>query len=917
MLLGKALRSRVGQRLFLRFLLATLLPLAVMGTVAYLTISGMLIDNARERLAQDAKLLGMNQIEHVNQLAQALKRIARGPTAAAASELASSHGFSRLTELDPSHLQGLAKEQRHHLERGLVSVRLSPQPAPHAAMQALVEGSRIVVQGDIDPATLWANDRNPEHACILTQDLAPLHCSPWFSKRDIESWRAAMARQNKGSLDWRAHDEDYVVGFWKTSLDASYAHPGFIVVVADQKRNVLQGLSHFQLIFPAMLLLGLGLSAWLALGQIRRQLSPLDALTHGTEQIAKGDFSARVSTEGSDEFALLARSFNQMSAHLDGTFNMLGLLAELDRAIIQSSRFDAIVGILLKKLPGALPISGARVITLERGASSVACDPGAAHAVCHMSSSLRETLEQQFVPPERAGCLWLNPGDALHAGLARALAFMPQEPLLACPVWIDTQLHAVLMLAPSSVPGQAQALMSAGQNLADRLSVAACNLAAEHQLIHQAHHDALTQLPNRTLLADRAEQAMLHASRDGCCVGLLLVDLDNFKQINDSLGHSFGDKLLVECARRLRSSVRLSDTVARVGGDEFVLLVPDLVAKSANETLARLGESINAIVAEPFVLADRQVTTLASIGIALYPDHTQHFEDLFKMADAAMYESKREAPGHYRFYSQDMNGTLQERFELTQALRTAIAQNQMVLHYQPKVDPTTREIQGAEALVRWFSPQHGQVPPDRFVPLLDEMGLSIELDEWVLDEACRQMSQWDNSGLRPFPVSINLAPSHLLDNRLCDKVTASLERHGLPAKRLEIEIIEAAAISPSPAVRQNLVRLQQMGIQIALDDFGTGYSSLVYLTTVPLNILKLDRGFISNLTVDTKQQSIVEHILSLAKSLGLTIVAEGVEDEAQLRWLEKRGCDLIQGFLISRPLPPGALAAMHGDLVEA
>lgn len=577
---------------------------------------------------------------------------------------------------------------------------------------------------------------------------------------------------------------------------------------------------------------------------------------------------------------------------------MLDMLAELDQAIVQSNRLDEIFDIILTGIPRAFPVNAAAILQFDsqggcsfHGISPAKCPPDYAQ------------LRQQFAQKNETSCLWVNRHTSHLATCLEHSTFKGLDHALICPVWLDEQLQSLLILAFAEIPQDLDEVGAAAHNLTDRMSVALNHIKTGEKLIYQAHHDALTRLPNRTLLADRAEQALLHAKRHDSGLAILLVDLDNFKQINDSLGHAIGDQLLVECAKRLRSHTRATDTVARIGGDEFVILISDLPRDTAHRATRQLVQTLNKILAEPFTIHDRSITTLASIGIALYPDHADCFDDLFKMADAAMYEAKREKSGSFRFYSDSMKETLQTRFELTQELRAAIDLGQMVLFYQPKVEPATRRILGGEALVRWFSPTRGMVSPGEFVPLLEEMGLGNRLGEWVLNQACRQMAEWDASGIQPITISINLSPYHFMDMNLCDNISNGLNTYQLKPERLEIEIIEATAISASRHVHDNLIKLRNLGVKIALDDFGTGYSSLVYLTEVPADVLKLDRAFIANLTSEVRQQAIVERIISLAKYLGFSVVAEGVEEEAQLNWLERMGCDLIQGYLISRPVP--------------
>jgi diguanylate cyclase (GGDEF)-like protein len=501
------------------------------------------------------------------------------------------------------------------------------------------------------------------------------------------------------------------------------------------------------------------------------------------------------------------------------------------------------------------------------------------------------------------------PPGTLPQAMLDALFRRPVAQLLVFPAHLKSRLDSLLLLAYATPPQNLDEIAQSGRSLADRLSIAAANIAREQMLYDQAHFDALTQLPNRLLLRDRTEQAIVHADRTETSVALLFIDLDGFKQVNDSLGHTQGDILLVEYGARLRQRMRQGDTVARMGGDEFVVLIPDLARDTAYATVDRIARALNEALAEPFQLGEQHLVSPASIGIALYPDNASSHEELLKMADAAMYESKRRAPGGYCFFTSNISELTRDRFELTQDLRDAIQRRELLLHYQPKVDARSGRLAGAEALLRWQSPKRGLVSPGVFVHLLDEMGLSIWLGEWVLDQACAQMHAWDQQGYPPFPVSINFSPLQFERTPVLARVQAALDQYRLQPDRLELEILESMAASESPTVRENLVRLRALGVRIALDDFGTGFSSLVHLTQVPADILKLDRVFTRSLCTETRQREIVGLIIAMAKVMDLTVVAEGVENEDQRELLPRMGCDLLQGYLVGRPIAPDEFAA--------
>jgi diguanylate cyclase (GGDEF)-like protein len=898
------LKIKVGRRLFLLFLLAALLPMGGLAIYAYVSVSDMLVEVSERRLQQDSKALGMSLVQELNWRAQVLKREAMRITGGDGLPQMTPEGFLNLAFWPDS--ASLTKAQARHLGYGKIALILVT--GDEAGMLLRPELSDRVVFARLDLARIWRNDHAPERYCILDANHRTLYCTPNLQAPAPTAWPSTLTRQNLGTFTWRIGNEDFVGGFWRARLLPAYAHPGLIVMVAEPKQYLLQSLTQFRLAFLAIAILAFGLALLLALTQIRRQLRPLERLTEGTRALAAGDFSARVVVSNDDELGSLAHSFNHMSDALQHKFHMLQMLAELDRAILNASEMDHVIQAVLSRIRQAIPCDCAGIMRLDGhggGTLLTACDPperlGKGWDCPDVIPLIPGKTEQSWYMVE-----W---GDNRPECL-RHISDQRLERALVFPVRVNERLNSLLILAYAHRIDDIDEIVEASRTLTDRLAVAASNIAWEEKLYHQGHYDALTELPNRVLLRDRVEQALLRADRERTSVAVMLVDLDNFKQINDSLGHTAGDELLVECARRLKAATRQSDTTARLGGDEFIVLLPDLPRGGESTFLDGLARKLNDVLAAPIAISERRVTTQASIGIALYPDNASSFEDLLKMADAAMYESKRQQPGSFCFYSSNLNAEVRTRFELIQDLREGVAKDELLLHYQPKVSATTGNIVGAEALVRWNSPKHGMVPPGQFVSLLDEIGLGNWLGEWVMGHACAQMAEWDRQGLAPIPVSVNLSPLNFQDANLIAKIGNILDLHGLDPCRLELEILEATAVNESPEIHATLLQLRAMGISIALDDFGTGYSSLVYLTQLPANVLKLDRAFIRTLTTDLRQQSIVERIIALARALDFQVVAEGVEEEGQKTLLSSMGCDLIQGYLISRPVPAREFAAL-------
>ncbi|WP_293606446.1 putative bifunctional diguanylate cyclase/phosphodiesterase [Polaromonas sp. UBA4122] len=429
----------------------------------------------------------------------------------------------------------------------------------------------------------------------------------------------------------------------------------------------------------------------------------------------------------------------------------------------------------------------------------------------------------------------------------------------------------------------------------------------EESLRHQATHDELTGLPNRWLFHLQLDQAVVRAGRSGLRVAVLFLDLDYFKTVNDSFGHATGDALLVQVGTRMRSILRENDTLARLGGDEFAVLLTDLA--DVDEAVSVATKLLTSLQAS-YRLQDQDVYSGGSLGLAFYPDDAQDSDTLLRYADLAMYQAKQAGRGAYACYSQEMDRRVHEDMQLHTRLKEAIAQGILKLHYQPQVDVESGAVVGAEALLRWHDPVLGDVSPSRIIPIAEATGLILPLSDWVLETACEQIAAWAQAGT-PLRVAVNFSAQQFRQRNLPEKVRAALERTGAQAQWLGIEITESVAMTQPEQAREQLNALVALGCSVALDDFGTGYSSLAYLKALPVSKLKIDQSFMKGIPHDANDVAISRAIIALAHSLGLTLVAEGVETDAQLAFLRQYGCETYQGWLFAKAMEPGDLTEQH------
>lgn len=922
------LRSKVARRIFLLFIVSAFFPIVVFMLLSFGQINEILAAQQYEQLRQSAKgygialldrlLLLKSELEWVAPAERVHAAVADRPRGFAALEVAD---WPRLDAANdqPAPLARLGRDDLAQLRAGR-TLLFTDRRGDGAVTVYLIRpmggrtGPERLLIATLDPDFIFPDEdllQTDSRLCILDGTGQRLHCS-----RPDEFTADATAHPATGvAFRQGAQGEATVVGYWSIFLKTNFATPEWIVMLQETKAQTLLPLADFEAIAVAVTLLTLATVGLLSMVQIRRHLVPLERIMEGIRRIAGRRFDEPVRVASGDEFEELAGAVNQMSHTLHHQFQILTTLADIDRLILSSLKVEDIVRIVLARMREIVPHDLIALAVAERecqGRYRLYTTAEAGAAADPRGIAIR-TIQ---LAPEDCSALALAPYRLLAPVTDAApnlLAVPAAEVALALllPLVVKTELAAVICLGYRTRDDLDSELLARARDFANRVTVALTNAGAEEELYQLAHYDTLTGLPNRLLLRDRLQQAIVGAERQQGAAALFFIDLDRFKYVNDSLGHMSGDALLREVAGRLQRVVRAGDSVARLGGDEFILLLEDLRdLKEAVTASTRLARDILDAFQAPFRVGERDIHASASIGIACYPADGDSPSDLLKNADAAMYHAKSLGKNTYQFYSSQLNASALQRLDLERHLRLALERGEFELHFQPKVAARDGRIRGAEALVRWNHPERGRISPLEFIPLCEELGLIVPLGDWIIEDACRQIRAWSEQGLATGRIAINLSPQQFRQADLLDRIRQIVARTGAPANRLEFEITESTAMADVQQCIETLRELRARGISISLDDFGTGFSSFSYLKQLPLERLKIDQSFVRHLADDPQDRTIVASIITLAHALGFSVVAEGVADQRQLRILQEMGCDDIQGYLFSPPVPAAEFARL-------
>jgi diguanylate cyclase (GGDEF)-like protein len=934
------LRSRFGRRLLLLFMACALVPTSAVALLSFQTVARQLTDQSRERLAALASAAGKTFYTRLTFLETDIRKVVPkldrcvGDGVDGASVdcgeglLYAIESLARVTSDGQALLVGEADRMAGvdgsalpELAPGQSAIFVQGDAADEYGMYLVHRptggSSSVRFVARLDLSYLWsASDEeslpvgvdlsvwDPKLGLLFGPAGLQITVSPALTKH--------MASAPRGTVEWPGKSGASVATWWSLPETRRFRLPAWRVLLSEPRSEVLAPMAGFSRSFPLLLVASLLAVLLLGISQIRRSLVPLAELRRGTRRIADRDFASQVLVSSGDELEELAGSFNAMTLQLSRQFSALKTAAEIDRAVLSSVDSAAIVQTVLDRVPEIFPCDGLSVTLIEPGSSSIGTNwsalPGEPRhsrmATVLTPDDIRETRRS----PER---LVYGSGPFSIPDFLGHFRRPGQESVVeAYPLGYGGELLGVLALRrqPGAIKDDDTTQV---RRLADQVAVALSNARMVDQVRFLAFYDSLTRLPNRVLYKERLAQALVRAERTHKLVAVCFLDLDHFSRINDTLGHDLGDVLLKEVAARLVACSRSGDSLARgsedngaevsrLGGDEFTVILPDI---SDPQDAVRVARRLLDSFKQPLRLGSQEVFVTTSVGVAIYPFDGTDTEELLKSADVAMYHAKEQGRNTYQLYSASMNAEAMARMQLEGQLRKAVEAGEFKIWYQPIVDLKTLKPMGAEALVRWAHPERGLVSPGEFITLCEECGLIVPLGEWILRTVCTQARAWEDAGLGPVRMSVNLSARQLRHDGIVDTVRTILKETGLKPRYLTLELTESMLMEPAGVVGRTIRELADLGVSLAIDDFGTGYSSLSYLKNFPVSTLKIDRSFINNITSDPGDAAITTAIIALAGAMGLDVVAEGVETAAQSDLLRAKGCHRGQGYFYGKPLP--------------
>jgi len=917
--------KKFSSRLFSQYFISTIIPVIVLSLISFYTVSSLLKKNAARQIYAESRAVGLtlndrlltieSNLINVSESIDNIDLVRKNDWLKAMFRslyITDSKGYKQ--EIFGKDIVNfdLTDYQQNHLNKNnrlLLAQNSDNNESQLLMLNILDSATGKILVAVLDPDYLWdIVIKDDDLFCAVVDQNLFLYCSDLMYQSDNLSKVKNLLASDKNILSGTTLEGGYgyyLSNQWDLFLDGIFGFNGVSILYFMPRNDAFLEYDYYLKIFPRSILITLLIVFVLSSVQMRRSLTPLLKLTQGAKNIIAGNYTKSVNIKSNDEFEVLGSTFNTMSLQIDEQIKRIQILAKIDRLILSTSDSEYIVEVLIEYLPSIIPADNIAIfiLDLENGNEGILYFNDKSDDDI---SNANLILEEAELNELAKGNEIIIKSDTDTLSYLTPLSRLGNTSFLISPIRNQEIFLGFICVCFQDSTETNQELSSTLTEISDRAAVAFSNAIWENKLFHQAHYDALTILPNRYLFQDRLEQAIERARRNNLNVAVLFVDLDRFKNINDSLGHTIGDELLIEVSKVLLRCARSYDSVARFGGDEFTIVISDVNDEEVYLQSEKLARRITETISQPINIKDHKFNITSSIGIAIFPDDADNINDLLKNADTAMYEAKNISVGNYQYYRKQQNEETLARLQLENDLRGALENDQLELYYQPKVNIFEHKIYSVESLIRWHHPELGMVSPATFIPIAEEIGLITEIGYWIMRTACRQCKLWHDNNIR-LNVAINLSVDQFKQADLYERVVEILDETDVNVKAIDFEITESVTMDSVDNTIDILNKFRDLGLGICIDDFGTGFSSMAYLQKLPINKLKVDKSFIDNVHLDTDSASIVRAIVGLAHSLSLSVIAEGVEIEAQYDFLKTINCDEIQGFFFSKPLPDSEL----------
>lgn len=907
---GTFLKSKISKRIALLLFLAAGIPTLLITGLTHQKISQLTTDYEHKSLVETSRNYALSAFSNLNFAKTTLENIANSTQSHfwATTTPKSLSAFNSLVLVsrngDTLHQYGNAHLSKKTIEKIIQSTNNNQtrlfidsgtgnEDAKINLITPHIKNGLLdsILIAEINPNYLWGDKSDyPSSINVCAYQITTLKKIKLFCSSETPASSNAI------------HKEIINFSTWELFLRAEFKDDSWVFETNRTQPLSMEHLSDFigSNSYVGITILSLLTVALLSLIEIRKTMVPLESLIDGTRKVTAGNFT-QVKVSGKSEFSELADAFNQMSADIKSQLDTLRALSTIDREMVSKLDVDHLVNQVMNRIKQLKPeviISITRLV--EQSDNEMQCIVNLAYDTTSLlTRKAIDVAEINQIKSYEQGHFSNCDTDSklMHE---RLMSEFGAKHLWTSPIFWQGEIYAFICIGSEKKldVNDNDYCCEEIRELVSRIGIGISAQLREEQLQIRAQYDILTGLPNRILLQDRLNHAIEVNERTGELFWVMFIDLDRFKNVNDSLGHIAGDELLLQVSKRLQTEIRESDTVARFGGDEFILILQG--GMEENFRLNILHRIINTI-ATPINISGQELLITSSVGIATYPHDGKTADQLIKHADIAMYRAKELGKNNFQFFTQSMNEKAAKRLQIENLLRSAIPKEELLLYYQPKVDLNTMQTIGMEALIRWNSKELGFVSPVDFIPLAEDTDLIFPIGAWVLKTACKQACEWKKAGYGDLLMSVNVSSRQFIRSDFIETIQTTLAETGLEASQLDLEITESILMHDINLSIQTMRTLRSMGVKISIDDFGTGYSSLSYLKELPIDTLKIDKAFIDDIVSSADKAPIVETIIILAKNLGLTVVAEGVESLEQVNYLVEKRCDQIQGYYFSKP----------------